>query len=148
MIALQIENVKDFMSRLFQGDMFDKFHVNRAEVTTFITLTADGKKNVSWFDSDEEDNGDRLVVWRQLKPVIFSFIRGNKTPDRLEIDFSHYMKDGDMGSLRIQYSENGLFVYTGYMQREFVIDKGKQQAWDENCIAFIKKNQIISTLLK
>ena len=35
-----------------------------------------------------------------------------------------------MGSLRIQYSENGLFVYTGYMQREFVIDKEKQQAWD------------------
>lgn len=147
MIALQIENVKDFMARLFQGDMFDKFHVNRVEVTTFITLTADGKKNAAWFDSDEEDDGDRLVVWRQLKPVIFSFIRGNKTPNRLQIDFSHYMKDGDMGSLRIQYSENGLFVYTGYMQKEFVADRGKQQEWDENCIAFIKKNQIISTLI-
>lgn len=146
MIVLKIENIKEFMIRLFQENMFDKFHVNHCEVTTFVTFSTDGKVNASWFSDEEEEIG-RLIAWQRLKPVIFSFIRGKKTPGKLQIDFCHYMADGDMGSLRVQYDENGLFLYTGYMQRDFVPGHEKQLEWDENCISFIKKNGIVSTQL-
>ena len=147
MIALEIENIKELMVQLFQGEMFDKFHVNRCEATTFVTFTVDGKVNASWLDSDEEEDGERFVEWRKLKPLMFSFIRGKKTPQKLQIDFCHYMTDGDMGSLRIQYGADGLFVYSGYMQREFLPGHDKQQAWDENCLQFIKRNGIVGTQL-
>lgn len=148
MIVLQIENIREFMVQLFQGTMFDKFCVNGCEITTFVRFQTDGKRNESWYDTGEreEDTAGR-VRWRELKPVIFSLIRGKKTPARMVIDFCHFMPDRDMGSLRIEYKGERLFAYTGYMQHEFTPDKSKQQEWDDNCLAFMKKNQIISTQL-
>jgi hypothetical protein len=149
MIALQIENIKEFMVQLFQGEMFDKFCVSGCEVTTFTRFTSDCRQNSDWYDVDEkEEDSSGLVSWKQLKPVMFSLIKGKKTPSNMNIDFCFYMPDGDMGSLRIQYEADKLLVFTGYMQREFSMDKSKQQSWDENCIQFIKKNNIVSTRLE
>jgi len=146
MIVLKIEKVKEFMGLLLTGDMFDKFRVSSCEVTTFVTLQTDGKRNDDWYDSDErEEDASGLVSWQQLKPVVFSLIKGTKTPEKMKIDFCHYMENGDVGSIRMQFEKGDLMVYTGYMQREFSLDKDRQQAWDENCINFIKKNNIAST---
>ena len=149
MIVLKIENVKEFMQHLFQTDMFDKFCVGRCEVTTFVNFTTDCRKNPDWYDSDEKQGETGILVrWLELKPVIFSLIKGRKTPSRLAVDLCYYMPDGDMGSMRIQFENGSLIVYTGYMQHEFTLDRGKQQNWDENCITFLKKNEIVSTLLE
>ena len=149
MIVLKIENIKEFMGLLLTGDMFDRFRVTGCEVTTFVTFKSDGKRNDNWFDTDErEEDVSGLILWQQLKPIIFSLIKGTKTPEKLKIDFCHYMENGDVGSLRMQFEKEELLLFTGYMQRDFSLDKGKQQAWDENCIQFIKKNNITSTQLQ
>ena len=148
MVVLKIENIKDFMGRLLTGDMFDRFRVSDCEVTTFTTLKTDGKRNDEWFDTDErEQEASGLVLWQQLKPIVFSLIKGTKTPQKLKIDFCHYMENGDVGSLRVQYEKDELLLFTGYMQREFSLDKVKQQEWDDNCIQFVRKNNITSTQL-
>lgn len=149
MIVLKIENIKEFMGLLLTGDMFDRFRVTGCEVTTFVTFKSDGKRNDNWFDTDErEEDVSGLILWQQLKPIIFSLIKGTKTPEKLKIDFCHYMENGDVGSLRMQFEKEELLLFTGYMQRDFSLDKRKQQAWDENCIQFIKKNNITSTQLQ
>lgn len=148
MIVLKIENIKEFMSQLFAGDMFDRFHVSTCEVTTFVTFQADGKLYSEWFDSDEKPGGGSgLVLWQQLKPMIFSMIKGKKTPGKMRIGFCHYMENGDCGSLRIQYEKDELLLFTGYMQKEFSLSKEKEAEWDENCRAFIRKKEITSTQL-
>ncbi|MCH5266342.1 MAG: hypothetical protein J1F02_10615 [Lachnospiraceae bacterium] len=148
MIVLKIENVKEFMSHLFAGEMFDRFHVNGCEVTTFVEIQTDGRCHSEWFDTDERvEDSTGLVTWQQLKTMIFSLIKGKKTPERLRIDFCHYMNNGDMGSLRVQYEKEELLLYTGYMQKDFSMDKEKQREWDENCIHFLEKNKIASTQL-
>ena len=43
---------------------------------------------------------------------------------------------------------NKLQFVTGYMQKEFSLDKKGQQAWDDNCLQFIKKHEIVSTQLE
>lgn len=146
MIVLQIEDVKTFMSQLFVGDMFDKFHVNGCQIATFTEFEVSGKRCREWYDTDElsENVGD-LVVWQQLKPMIFSLIKGKKTPSKMKIDFCHYLENGDCGSIRIQYEKDELYLYTGYMQKEFSLTKEKQNEWDDNCLNFIKKNEITST---
>lgn len=148
MIVLKIENIKDFMSFLFAGDMFDRFRVSVCEVTTFVTFRADGKLCPEWFDSDERPEDDSgLADWQQLKPIIFSIIKGKKTPEKMRIDFCHYRENGDCGSLRIQYENDELLLFTGYMQKEFSLNKEREREWDENCIRFLRKKEIASTQL-
>ena len=53
------------------------------------------------------------------------------------MDFCHYMGNGDVGSLRVQYEKGELLVFTGYMQKEFSLTKEAQQAWDEKCRNFL-----------
>lgn len=137
------------MAQLFAGEMFDRFHVNKCEVTTFTTFVTDGRCHPAWFDTDEKpSDGSGLVTWSMLKPVIYSLIRGKKTPKRLLLDLCHPMTNGDVGSLRIQYEKEELLLFTGYMQKEFSMRKEKQQQWDDNCEEFIKKNDIASTHLE
>lgn len=148
MIVFKIENIKAFMAHLFAGEMFDRFHVSGCAVTTFTTFETDGRSRPDWFDTDERVEDDSgLVWWRQLKPFIFSLIKGKKTPEKLRIDFCHYMDNGDMGSLRVNYERDELLLYTGYMEKIFSMDREKQQEWDEKCKIFLEKNGIASTQL-
>ena len=149
MLVLQIENIKEFMGHLFNRDIFDRFHVRECEVTTFTTFHSDGKRQDEWYDTDEkvEDSTD-YVTWQQMKPYVFEWIKGKKTPHKMKIDFTHMMANGDVGSLRIQYEKERLLLFTGYMQKEFSLDKSSQQLWDDNCLHFIQKNKIISTRLE
>ena len=149
MLVLQIENIKEFMEHLFNHDLFDRFYVRECEVTTFTTFHSDGKRQDEWYDTDEkvEDSTD-YVTWQQMKPYVFEWIKGKKTPHKMKIDFTHIMANGDVGSLRIQYEKEQLLLFTGYMQMEFSMDKTSQQLWDENCQNFIEKNKIISTRLE
>lgn len=148
MIELRIENIKTFMEQMFHGDMFDRFHVNECEVTTFVTFRTDGTRHEEWFDTDEkEEDSTGLIMWQVLKPYVFEWIKGKKTPNKIKIDFCHYMSNGDVGSIRVQYEKEQLLLFTGYMQKEFSLDKSSQQQWDDNCLQFIKKNEIVSTQL-
>lgn len=146
MIVLEIENIKEFMAQLFTGEMFDRFHVRSCEVTTFVTFRIDGRRHDAWYDTDEKvEDKTGLVIWQQMKSYVFAWIKGKKVPEKLRLDLCHYMTNGDVGSLRIQYESEKLQIFTGYMQKEFSLEKGAQQDWDENCLNFIKKNGIVST---
>lgn len=140
MMVLKVENIKEFMARMVTGEMFDKFHVAECEVTTFVNIRIDGRCYDAWFDTDErpEEKGTQ-ILWKQLRPLVFELIRGKKTPEVFKVDFCHYLGNGDVGSLRVQYEKGELFLFTGYMQREFSLDKGGQQSWDDNCRNFLKE---------
>ncbi len=150
MIALDIENINEFMRHLFREDMFDDFCVGGCEVTTFTTYTTDGKRNDAWYDSDSDgtehsQDATGHVTWGELKPYVFYQIKGTKVPQRLSVRLCHYMPDGDVGEMRIQYMDGALHIFTGYMQREFSLDKEPARAWDDRCVGFLKKNGIVST---
>ena len=111
MIVLEIDSVKEFMQHMFQGSMFDRFHLRSCEVTTFATFHIDGRCFDDWFDSDEKRTDETgLVTWNMMKTFVFSWIKGNKVP-------------------------------------QFSLDKKGQEAWDDNCLQFIKKHEIVSTQL-
>ena len=52
MIALQVQDVKDFMSRLLIGTDFDAFWLCEANVTTFVTYHIDGSLHKEFCDSE------------------------------------------------------------------------------------------------
>ena len=55
MLALKIIDVKDFMNKLLIGEVFDRFFLVEASVTTFNVFTIDGRLQQDFFDTDTAD---------------------------------------------------------------------------------------------
>ena len=55
MIALQVQDIKSFMSKLLIGTDFDAFWLSEATVTTSITYTLDGLLHPDFFDTQEAE---------------------------------------------------------------------------------------------
>ncbi len=51
-MLLKITDVKDFMNKLLIGEVFDRFSLVEASVTTFNTFTINGKLHYDFFDTD------------------------------------------------------------------------------------------------
>ena len=147
MIALRIESTKEFLKLLLEKDEFDSFLVGKCEVTTFVSFTTDGRRR---FDTrDEEDEGSEhseRVYWSELKPTVVEMIRSSSVPGTLELDFFRYM-NRDMGSLRISFEDGAFTVTTGYMQKEFSLDKRGSESWDDECMQYLTRNGIAVTVL-
>ena len=91
MLALKITDVKDFMNKLLIGEVFDRFSLVEASVTTFNTFTINGKLHYDFFDIDTkaafEENSTEYSLWHDVKPYCFSIIRGRRTPLNFRIVF-------------------------------------------------------------
>ena len=133
MLAIEIEQVNKFMLELLGGNKFDDFYVQHCEVVTFIKLELDGKRFDEWYEQEENEKNEGQVKWAECRPIIYEWIKGKKLPVRMKFDFCRYRKNGYIGSLRIEYTRESLVVYTGYMQKEFSMDRERQREWDEYC---------------
>ena len=91
MIALQVQDVKDFMSRLLIGTDFDAFWLCEANVTTFVTYHIDGSLHKEFFDSEQAEMLARtertFSTWKEIKPFCFSIMKGKHTPLHFKIVF-------------------------------------------------------------
>ena len=72
MLALKIIDVKDFMNKLLIGEVFDRFFLVEASVTTFNVFTIDGRLQQDFFDTDTADSLKSKSIdyslWRDVKP--------------------------------------------------------------------------------
>lgn len=168
MRALQIQDVKGFMSHLLLSQTFDRFLLVEASISTFNTIFIDGHLNKDYFSYDEEgkkEEADRNIYafWEQLRPFCFSFIKGKKTPLSMKLIFSlapknvqklldqnHLsIKSEEVGGLflNIKYDGQKLSVTTGVSLTTFSLDKTLEQIWDDLTAAFLKKHGIPFTTL-
>ena len=79
MIALKIEDLRGFTTKLFVRDTFDGLCVREARVATFSSFSIDGRIRPGYYTKDErEAEGIReYAAWRMLRPFCFSLIKGN-----------------------------------------------------------------------
>ena len=87
LIAIQIEDIKGFMSKLLMTDTFDKFHIGPCEVETFVNFSTDGYISPNWFDKEEYK--DERAKWGMLRPIFLELIKGNKQPEKMKLNFCH-----------------------------------------------------------
>ena len=77
MIPLSII-AKDFMNKLLIGEVFDRFFLVEASVTTFNTFTIDGRLQQDFFDTDtvamHKSNSIEYSLWRDVKTLLLSVI--------------------------------------------------------------------------
>ena len=144
MLALKITDVKDFMNKLLIGEVFDRFSLVEASVTTFNTFTINGKLHYDFFDTD-------------VKPYCFSIIRGRRTPlnFRIVFELSHdqtqsllknerHIADIPVQSfyLNIQYKNQSLLCTTGVSYTSFSPDKRLEHLWDDSMTVFLSSHHI------
>ncbi|MBQ0001796.1 MAG: hypothetical protein KBT01_09740 [Clostridiales bacterium] len=162
MKAFKIADVKDFMSKLLIGEVFDSFSFVEGSVTTYCTFNIDGLLRQEFFDTDVQTAmKEKHVVyasWKEIRPHYYSFIKGKRTPLSFKIVFqlSHYQTEQilknaqlpisiDMVSglfLNIQYKNNELLCTSGVSLKTFLPDKSLERHWDTVIPGFFKKNQI------
>lgn len=160
MVAVKILDVKDFMSKLLIGEVFDTFWMTELEILTSNQYKMNGHLNRSWYDQEElELLGTReYVKWKEMKPFAFQIIKGNKTPQFLKVIFM-YPKKGIVHFLEeikspfreeeveglflnIRYENNGLTIITGTSISTFSMDKTLEKEWDEKIKGFLKSKEI------
>ena len=154
MILLKILDIKDTMSQLLLKESFDSFFIEEVEVVTYAKMTIAGKRNMSWYDSDDVQK-ESLLRWTEIKKVIFEYIKGKKTPSYMKISLKadnrmiyELLKDsGCMGKveeynpelyIQIRYENDNLDIVTGISYEQFVMDKTIEHAWDEAIQKWLK----------
>lgn len=166
MIALSIIDVKDFMNKLLIGEVFDRFFLVEASVTTFNTFTIDGRLQQDFFDTDtvamHKSNLIEYSLWRDVKPYCFSVIRGRRTPlnFRIVLQLSHKQTqqilnpsfpDGSVPDCRfclnLQYRNDSLLCTTGVSYTSFCLDKRPEHLWDEIIRKFFSGQHIAFQVL-
>lgn len=84
MIALHTENIKDFMRLLFKSSVFDKYEIHGASVTTFTSFEISGNLNADFYDEGSAP-GRKHCTWEEIRPFIYSIIKGSKLPKQMKI---------------------------------------------------------------
>lgn len=153
MIALKIDEVKPFMSKLLTNNIFDDFILKEMEIQTFTNFLVTGQFNESFFSKDElDERGDNCnLFWKDIRNIALSIIRGNKTPLSMKIVFQlpkskseelilslgGKLRTEDVGGLfiNIRFEKNELHIITGTAIKTFTMDKTLDQEWD----AWVKK---------
>lgn len=163
MIAVKIQDIKDFMSKLLIGSAFDSFWLSEASVTTSVTYSIEGALHEDFFDTEEnrklQEEGRDYALWRDMKPFCFSIIKGKKPPLHFKIIFRLSRKNTQkllQGSglsykaeeifglfLNFQYDGSYLTCTTGTSLKTFTLDKSLDHAWDELVLKYFKQQQIL-----
>lgn len=162
MIALQIHDIKDFMSKLLIGNTFDAFWLSEAAITTSVTFHIDGVLHPDFYDTQDAElissEGRTYALWKDIKPHCFSVMKGKQTPLHFKIIFMLSKKNTEKllsGShlpfsaeevfglfANFQYDGKHITCTTGTSMKTFTLDKSLEHVWDEMIQKFFKQQQI------
>jgi len=151
MLAIQIKDVKTFMSKLLSADTFDSFLLEEARIHTFNTFIIDGHQNKEFYTKEELEDKELFPYeysqWKTMKSICFQLIKGKKVPTLMKIilhkkpeEAYTLLEEGNAlefyGTLKafvvtIKYDGNGLLLTTGTSFSTFVMDKSPDMIWDQ-----------------
>lgn len=163
MIALQIQDIKNFMSKLLLSQTFDNFLLVEGTITTYNTFHIDGRIHKDFFSEEESeerrlDNRD-FSLWKEVKPFCLELIKGKKTPLGFKFTFqlskentnkllassgiTSFQPENISGLLlNVRFDSNGLSCITATNLNLFTLDKSLEHAWDDMVKRFLKQQEI------
>jgi len=160
MVALKIEEVKPFMAKLLTNTIFDDFILKEMEIQTFTSFYISGQFFESFFSKEEleERGGETFVLWKEVRNIALTVIRGNKTPLSMKIVFQlpksaseelinslgGKVRKEDVGGLfmNIRFEKNELHIITGTAIKTFTMDKTLEREWDVWVKKFLNSQNI------
>ena len=163
MVALKVEDVRSFTSKLFVKEDFDRFLVKEINIITYNSFTIDGHVRQGYYTQEEleENRIEDFSSWKMLRPLCFSLIKGKKLPGSFHIvlslapgdveKFAASLGTGIDGSqiqglyLNIRYEDGALYCITGTSLNFFTLDKTLENEWDNAVKVFMRSHEIVCT---
>ena len=159
MVALRIQDLKEFTKKLFIGETFDKWMVREASVVTYNRFAIDGAVRRGYYSEEErqEQGIGEYSFWKIIRPFCFSLIKGKSLPDSFAIVFklppaqtarfleAHGLswKPEETGLyINVRYEDQALYCVSGLSVNQFTMDKSLEHEWDEAVKGFLKKEGI------
>lgn len=164
MIALKIEDRKQFTSGLFVGELFDQFLLKEASIVTYNRFTIDGRIRPGYYSKEEreEQQIEDYSLWSAIRPFCFSLIKGKRLPESFLIVLQpdrqaveSFVKESGLTInpeqikglyLNIRYEEGQILCITGLSLDFFNLDKSVEEAWDRKAKSLFKEYQIPYTI--
>lgn len=163
MLSIQIQDVKEFMNHLLRSDLFHPFYLWEASVKTSVHYHIDGRLNHDFFNTDELEALPQsdYISWAEIKPQIFSMIKGNKTPLSMKIilmlskantnnlltKYNLPLSEENINGLffNIHYDGRNLSCTTGVSYRTFTMDKRLESVFEESMLTWLRHYKIAFT---
>ena len=163
MIALQIQDIKNFMSKLLLSQTFDHFLLVEGTITTYNTFRIDGRIHKSFFTDEEMEerglNTREFSLWKEVKPFCLELIKGKKTPLGFKFTFqlskentAKLLASSGITSiqpenvsgllLNVRYENGALNVITATNLNLFTLEKSLEHVWDDMVKRFLKQQEI------
>ncbi len=160
MIALNIQDQKQFMSALLTGSQFHSFYLSKAVIATGTTMTLEGRLNPDFYNTGAltlPDGTTRTyALWSETQETCYLRIKGKKLPLSFQITLllpapfvPRLLEDAGVTTvtpeqieglfLNIRFDRKQLSCVTGTSLRAFTLDKSVEQAWDRWVEGFIRK---------
>ena len=162
MIALQIQDIKNFMSKLLLSPTFDNFLLVEGRITTFNSFRIDGRLHKDFFTADEAEEKTldtrEFSLWKEVKPFCLELIKGKKTP--LFFKLVLHLNPANVGKLlaaggcsipteqikalvlTIKYDGTHAVLTTGTAFHTFVMSKEPDEIWDKAMLQFLLRKEI------
>ena len=163
MVALQIQDIKNFMNKLLLSQTFDNFLLVEGSIATYNTFRIEGRIHRDFFT--EEEIEERMLtqrefsLWKEVKPFCLELIKGKKTPLNFKFTFqlstentarlltasgiTSILPENISGLLlNVRYDNGALNVITATNLNLFTLDKTLEHAWDDMVRRFLKQQEI------
>ena len=154
MIALQITELKTFMSRLLGSNVFDDFLLQEATLQMGINYVIDGHINEAFYTTDTSEDTEStgsFIPYGEVRPTLFELIKGKHTPLGLQVILQLSQKRSDIlfpeglkshlikGLIvNIRFDGTKTIITTGVNYYSFSPDKTPELIWDEALMTFLK----------
>mgnify|MGYP000715493041 CR=1 FL=1 len=164
MIALKVEDVKTFTSKLFLKEDFDSFLVKEVNIVTYNNFSIDGHIRQGYYTDEEleENQIELLFLLESASPrYVFHLIKGKKLPGSFHIvlllppsDTEKFASTSGSGIsseqiqglyLNIRYEDGALYCVTGTSLHLFTMDKTLENEWDKAVAKFMRSHEIVCT---
>ena len=162
MIALELNDIKDFMNKLLRSEVFDHFLLQEATITSSATYTINGQITKGFYSEEEMEElhltGCRFLPFSMLKGNCFDLIKGKKTPSAFRFVFllsptnmektlravgSSFQPTEVTGMyINLKYQNQLLSLTTGIAYNVFSTDKTLETEWDKMVVKFLKQHEI------
>jgi len=153
MLALKIEDIRDFMSQMLKKDTFDAFEARDVKITTFTDFDISCDINKDFYPDPKE--APAHCLWSDIKPFVFEIVKGKSLPRFMKIVFAadtslmeSLSPNASVFYINISFENSALTLTTGCGMKTFTLDKSAELKWDEYIKEFLNTKKVsVSTLI-
>ena len=147
MEIFSIDEKTEYLKELFEKEKYDSFYLYEARVKTKLDYYVNGRLNREYFDTEEQADLPEYVEWKDIKQIVYSYIKGKRLPIGFKIilmfnreNISRLLemnnlpvKTEDVSALfmNVVYEREALSVTTGTSLKIFTMDKTLEHVWDD-----------------